>query len=115
MFRDGLPGATRHPFEDVRFVPTDVFPVKVMAARDLSDRRQAHEHPPGSPDQTCDIMGREDTIPRGIRLIDPAGDRDSLSNDSAARIGATLSRICRHKRPSMWFRSFRVKLSRMAQ
>lgn len=40
-FRDGLPGATRHPFEDVRFEPTDVFPVKVMAARDLSDRRQA--------------------------------------------------------------------------
>jgi hypothetical protein len=58
-------------------------------------------------------MGGENTIPGRVGFIHPPGDRDSLTYADAARLDAVLSRICRHKRPSMWFRSFRVKLPRL--
>jgi hypothetical protein len=59
-------------------------------------------------------MGGENLIPGRVGLIDPPGDRDALTY-ADGRFDAALYRICRHKRPFMWFRSFRVKLSRMAR
>ena len=102
-----------HPFKNVRLEPTNVFAAESLSLRKLPDCRHAAEDPGGPTDQPSDIMGGENLIPGRVGLIDPPGDRDALTYTDG-RFYAALNRVCRHKRPFMWFRSFRVKLSRMA-
>jgi hypothetical protein len=102
-----------HPFKNIRLEPANVFAAESLSFRKLPDGRQAAKHPGGPADQASDIMGSENLIPCWVGLIDPAGDRDALTY-ADGRLYAALNRISRHKRPFMWFRSFRVKLSRMA-
>jgi hypothetical protein len=55
-------------------------------------------------------MGSENLIPCGVGFIHPPRERDTLAKASTC-LDAVLNGIVRHKRPSLWFRSFRVKLS----
>jgi hypothetical protein len=111
--RNSVPGGAGHPFKNIRLEPTDVFPSESLSSRKLPDCHHAAKHPWRPPDKTSDIMGCENLIPCRVGFIHPPGDRDSLTYADAARLDAILSRICQHKRPSMWFRSFRVKSPRM--
>ena len=108
-------GAAGHPLKNVRLEPPNFLAAESLFSRKLPDRRHAAKHPWRSPDEPSDIVGGENLIPCRVGFIHPPGDRDSLTYADAARLDVVLNRICRHKRPSMWFRSFRVKLSRMAR
>jgi hypothetical protein len=102
-----------HPFKNIRLEPTNGFSSESPFSRELPDSRDAAKYPRRPPDEASHIMGGENTIPDWVGLIHPPGDRDSLTYADAARCDAVLNGIYRHKRPSMWFRSFRVKLPRM--
>ena len=105
-------GGAGHPFKNIRLEPPNVFSAESLSSRKLPDCRHAAKHPRRPPDEASDIMCGENAIPGRVGFIHPPGDRDSLTYAEAARLDTVLSRICRHKRPSMWFRSFRVKLPR---
>ena len=105
-------GGAGHPFKNIRLEPPNVLSTESLSSRKLPDCCHATKHPRRAPDKASDIMGGENTIPGRVGFIHPPRDRDALRYADAC-LDAVLNGICRHKRPSMWFRSFRVKLPRM--
>src|SRR5580658_7111597 len=106
-------GAAGHPVKNIRLEPPNVLSAESLPFRKSPDGRHAAKHPRRSPNEPSNIMGGQNTIPGRVGFIHPPGDRDPLTYADAARLDAVLIRIYRHKRPSMWFRSFRVKSPRM--
>ena len=97
---------------DIRPQPSDATAMKPPFAWESAEHRQAQHDPTRPTRQSRDIVGGEELLPGREPLIDPGRENDVRKERAEAAAGRESSAELINDL-HVWFRSFRVKLSRM--